>query len=301
MVSEAMSKDDRSPVTVGDFAAQAVTAQMLSEAFAEDGLVAEESAAELRVPAGAGLLDEVTRFVSDVLPQADTESVCDWIDRGTGKAEGRYWTLDPIDGTKGFLRGDQYAVCLALIDDGQVQLGAIACPEICVEEGSGSSEKGMLYFAELGKGAWGCPLDAPAQREEIHVSLRDDASQTRIFRSYEAAHTHGGKVDELAAALGVDVDPVRMDSQAKYAMLASGQGEALIRLLSPSRPDYREMIWDQAAGSVIVTEAGGCVTDLDGKSLDFRHGRTLAKNRGVLASNGRLHTALLEGLRTVGA
>jgi HAL2 family 3'(2'),5'-bisphosphate nucleotidase len=132
MVSEAMSKGDRSPVTVGDFAAQAVTAKMLAEAYPDDGLVAEESATELRVPAGAELLEEVTRFVSDVLPGADAKSVCDWIDRGAGVAKGRYWTLDPIDGTKGFLRGDQYAVCLALIDEGQVQLGAIACPELPV-------------------------------------------------------------------------------------------------------------------------------------------------------------------------
>jgi len=153
MVSEAMSKDDRSPVTVGDFAAQAITAQMLAEEFPRDGLVAEESATELRVPEGTVLLEEVTRFVNSMLPEANTASVCDWIDRGTAVAEGRYWTMDPIDGTKGFLRGDQYAVCLALVDDGQVQLGAMACPELSVEGGTESPDKGMLYFAELGTGA----------------------------------------------------------------------------------------------------------------------------------------------------
>ena len=86
-----------------------------------------------------------------------------------------------------------------------------------------------------------------------------------------------------------------MDSQAKYAVLAAGDGDVLLRLISPSRPDYREKIWDQAAGSIVIEEAGGRITDLDGKPLDFSHGRTLAKNRGILATNGHLHDAVLAG------
>jgi 3'(2'), 5'-bisphosphate nucleotidase len=92
-----------------------------------------------------------------------------------------------------------------------------------------------------------------------------------------------------------------MDSQAKYAVLAAGGGEVNLRLISPSAPDYRERIWDQAAGSICVEEAGGRVSDLDGKPLDFSHGRTLATNRGVLATNGKLHDALLAGLKEIGA
>jgi 3'(2'), 5'-bisphosphate nucleotidase len=92
-----------------------------------------------------------------------------------------------------------------------------------------------------------------------------------------------------------------MDSQAKYAVLAAGEGEVLLRLLSPTRPDYREKIWDQAAGSIVIEEAGGRITDLDGKSLDFSHGRTLAANRGVVATNGRLHDAVLDALKQLNA
>ena len=101
--------------------------------------------------------------------------------------------------------------------------------------------------------------------------------------------------------LGITTSPVAMDSQAKYAVLAAGEGDVLLRLISPSRPDYREMIWDQAAGSIVVTEAGGRITDLDNRPLDFTHGRTLAKNRGILATNGPLHDAILAGLRDIGA
>jgi 3'(2'), 5'-bisphosphate nucleotidase len=92
-----------------------------------------------------------------------------------------------------------------------------------------------------------------------------------------------------------------MDSQAKYVVLAAGAGDVLLRLISPSRPDYREKIWDQAAGSIVVTESGGRITDLDGKPLDFSQGRTLAQNRGILATNGHLHEAILAGLRKIGA
>jgi 3'(2'), 5'-bisphosphate nucleotidase len=66
-------------------------------------------------------------------------------------------------------------------------------------------------------------------------------------------------------------------------------------------PDYKEKIWDQGAGSIVVEEAGGRISDLHGRALDFTAGRTLAKNRGILASNGALHEAVLKGLEKIGA
>jgi 3'(2'), 5'-bisphosphate nucleotidase len=92
-----------------------------------------------------------------------------------------------------------------------------------------------------------------------------------------------------------------MDSQAKYAVLATGRGEIYLRLLSPRQPDYREKIWDQAAGSLLVDEAGGTVSDLHGKALDFSAGRELVNNRGVLATNGALHPAALRALEAIQA
>ena len=64
------------------------------------------------------------------------------------------WTLDPIDGTKGFLRGEQFAVCLALIVDGNVQLGVIGCPNLPANFNVPEGEKGCLFFAEKGQGAF---------------------------------------------------------------------------------------------------------------------------------------------------
>jgi 3'(2'), 5'-bisphosphate nucleotidase len=75
----------------------------------------------------------------------------------------------------------------------------------------------------------------------------------------------------------------------------------MIRLLSPDRLDYREKIWDQAAGAIILEEAGGRVSDLSGEPIDFSQGRTLKNNRGVLTTNGLLHEKVLQGLTAVRA
>ena len=115
MVGDAITKDDKSPVTVADFAAQAVVAHRLAARFPEAVLVGEESAGGLKDPASRSTLEQITRFVQTVEPSATADSVCEWIDRGSNEAPATYWTLDPVDGTKGFLRKDQYAVALALV------------------------------------------------------------------------------------------------------------------------------------------------------------------------------------------
>ena len=91
--------------------------------------------------------------------------------------------------------------------------------------------------------------------------------------------------------------PVRMDSQAKYAMVGGGEADVYLRL--PTRTGYYEKVWDHAGGVLIVQEAGGTVTDLYGKPLDFSHGRELRQNRGVIATNGSLHAAVLEAAQAV--
>ena len=206
-----------------------------------------------------------------------------------------------MDGTKGFLRGDQYAVALARIDTGRVEVGAVGCPELDIIHADEHRGRGTVAVAEVGQGAFYTTLDQQRAWQRLSVSDRTSPVDARLLRSVESAHTNSGAIGELIAVLGIGAPPVPMDSQAKYAVLAAGQGDVLLRLLSSSRPDYREMIWDQAAGSIIVAEAGGRVTDLDGKPLDFAHGRTLATNRGVLATNKKLHDAILQGLDQIGA
>lgn len=299
-ISSALSKDDRSPVTVADFASQALVGRSLSESFPDDPLVGEEDSSVLQQPSNEQTLNLVTQYVSRSFPQATPEKVCKWIDRGVGEPGARFWTLDPIDGTKGFLRGDQYAVALALIVDGQVQVGALGCPNLKDESLQDTNDAGLLMIAARGEGAWFGPLNGEVK--DFHrssVSPLNDPVQARLLRSFETGHTNVSQVDLIAAQLGIQAEPVRMDSQAKYALLAVGKGELYLRLLSPKQPDYREKIWDQAAGSLIVEESGGRVSDLFGKPLDFTAGRMLLNNRGILASNRHLHGQALQALQAV--
>jgi HAL2 family 3'(2'),5'-bisphosphate nucleotidase len=299
MTSPALTKSDRSPVTVADFAAQALVSSVLAEAFPNDPLVAEEDAADLRTPTGNSTLIQVTDFVGRFLSRITSQAVCEAIDRGTAAPAQRFWTLDPVDGTKGFLRGGQYAVALALIVDGQVQVGALGCPGLSEASRPDSRGPGSLVVAVRGQGVWSTPLNVNGGFIRLQASQRSDPGEARLLRSFEADHTNTDQLDAVIRALHIQAPPVAMDSQAKYAVLAAGAGDLLLRLLSPKQPDYREKIWDQAAGSLVVEEAGGCISDLEGRPLDFTVGRTLARNRGVLASNGYLHAVALQAARQV--
>lgn len=301
LVSQALTKDDRSPVTVADFAAQALVAHHLQVHFPQDVLVGEESAAALRAADNRAQLLQVSNFVARLELQADPESVLSWIDRGAADPGSRFWTLDPIDGTKGFLRGDQYAVALALVEDGQVQVGVLGCPNLRDGWQPDFDGPGSLLVAARRQGAWVLPLQGEGEARRVEVSAQADPARARVLRSFESGHTNVDQIDQFAQRLGVQAEPVRMDSQAKYAVLAVGHGELMLRLLSPKAPDYKEKIWDQAAGSLIVEEAGGQVSDLHGQPLDFSAGRTLKNNRGILASNQRLHQPALDALQAVNA
>jgi 3'(2'), 5'-bisphosphate nucleotidase len=306
MVAGAITKDDKSPVTVADFAVQALVARRLAEKLPGSTLIGEEHAAALRLEEGVTALDQVTAFVRTAIDDATPEEVCGLIDRGSGEPPQSFWTIDPIDGTKGFLRREQYAVALALVNDGDVELGVLGCPELTLREiqrfKPPAEAGGCLVAASRGLGTWWQPLDGTVdQWQRLTVSNREAAASARILRSVEKAHTNTDEIGQLASSLRISAEPVAMDSQAKYAVLAAGEGDVLLRLISPSRPDYREKIWDQAAGSIVVTEAGGRITDLDGRPLDFSHGRTLANNRGIVATNGHLHDAILQGLRDIRA
>ncbi len=301
LVSPALTKDDLSPVTVADFASQALIGNLLMETFPGDTLVAEEDSKRLRNTDTVDSLEKVTRFVKTIIPHATAHTVCDWIDHGGSKPTSRFWTLDPIDGTKGFLRGDQYAVALALIVEGKVRLGLLGCPKLVDSHLPNSNGPGSLLVAAYDQGAWTTNLDSPGSYQRLEVSSRSNPALARLLRSFESDHTNVNQIDEFSQAMGIKQEAVCMDSQAKYAVLSAGKGEILLRLLSPRKLDYREKIWDQAAGSIILEEAGGRITDLDGKKLDFRAGRELVHNRGILASNGVLHEPALQALRTIAA
>lgn len=277
-----MNKEDGSPVTIADYGSQAVVCALLQSS----PIVAEEGAQELC--SNSRLLDAVTATVSTFLSEATPARVCDWVDLGAGEPCGRFWTLDPVDGTKGFLRNDQYAVALALIEDGVVREGLLACPAM-VYAGS----LGAIFAARRGAGCTAYSLDLQPLGS-FSVNTVTDFKRARLAESVEAHHTDQQATERLLQKLQIESPPLRMDSQAKYAAVATGQAEIYLRLPNHRTPDYREKIWDHAAGSLIVEEAGGVVTDARGGALNWTTGRTLSSNSGlIVSSGGRLHETLI--------
>lgn len=384
-----LSKADASPVTVGDFASQAVVLQQLREAFPEDLLVAEEGSDALRGDedlcrrvleavrlggSGNGGGGEVSQWKDEDVWNAidlgrhdipDTSSPAmdddgDATSTTTVAKKRRVWCLDPIDGTKGFLRGryagGQYCVALALIEDGIPVVGVLGCPNLPVFDnddetndaktavgsqaayGEWSEEdiqadhhddaeskspflpdRGCLFVAVRGCGCYKIPLHALSSNngdvnvnidawEKLRVTPNDGSSIPPAEGTFCLGVERGfsdpaGTVLQMAEVVQgpdalTDEDDdgfrdirrsLRMDGQGKYGLLAGGRAEYFCRL---PKDGYVDWVWDVAAGYVVLTEAGGTLTDVNGQDIDFT-GVGLDGNaklpehvRGLIGSNG---------------
>jgi 3'(2'), 5'-bisphosphate nucleotidase len=329
--SQSILKSDRSPVTIADYGSQAIICKFIKEKFPNDVMVAEEDSTELKKPENSKILKQVTGYVNDFISVSSSEEICSWIDPfddpqvppfSTGKKaplrvnpeqapafrpgsrrvdlgshsiKDRFWVLDPIDGTKGFLRGDQYAIALALIENGSIQLGLLACPNLYVDKDQPNGKRGCLFFALRKKGSFQVGMDG-RHKQALSVSKVEDPQEASFTESVEPDHADHLFHQRLAQKLNILKPPLQMDSQAKYGIVARGEATLYLRVPSPSEPGYKEKIWDHAAGAIIAEEAGGKVTDISGNPLDFSCGIELVKNHGILVTNGILHNIVLKAL-----
>ncbi|KAJ6917146.1 hypothetical protein NC652_019507 [Populus alba x Populus x berolinensis] len=328
--SDVQSKSDKSPVTVADYGSQALVSYALQRELPSElfSLVAEEDSEDLLKDGGQETLERITKLVNDILASdgsysdstLSTEDIVKAIDCGKseGGSQGRHWVLDPIDGTKGmefltttcmllvecatyfeFLRGDQYAIALALLDEGTVVLGVLACPNLPLTSIAGGSQQslpgevGCLFFSVVGGGTYMQPLDS-SSAVKVQVNATDNPEEASLFESYEAAHSMHDLSSSIVKKLGVKAPPVRIDSQAKYGALSRGDGVIYLRF---PHKGYREKIWDHAAGCIVVSEAGGLVTDVAGNPLDFSRGRYLDLDTGIIVTNQKLMPSLLKAVR----
>ncbi|KAL3820493.1 hypothetical protein ACJIZ3_006398 [Penstemon smallii] len=254
-----------------------------------------------------------------------TSEVLEAISRcnSTGGQKGRFWVLDPVDGTLGFVRGDQYAVALALIEDGEPVLGVLGCPnypmkkewlnyqngyrEILSRLTSASTEKswdkGCVIYAKRGSGrAWMQPLVHkgkkfvwPNSARQIKVSTIDNPALATFCEPVEKANTSHSFTAGLAHSVGLRNQPLRVYSMVKYAAIARGDAEIMMKF---ARAGYKEKIWDHAAGVVIIQEAGGVVTDAGGHPLCFSKGMYLeGLDRGIIVCSGaKLHEKIIKAV-----
>lgn len=279
-----IAKDDGSPVTIADYGSQAIVCSVLQNL----PIVAEEDFSDLQ--SRPYLLNSVRQAVSDFIPEAAFDLA---ISIRTNDTATPFWTLDPIDGTKGFLRNDQYAIALALIEAGEVTQALLACPAMHYR-----NHHGLIFAASKDQGCIVYNLDL-VNLGPVKCNAPADIRSARLAESVESQHTDRVTTEQVLIALGITQDPLRMDSQAKYASVACGQADFYLRLPNPAQPHYREKIWDHAAGSFIVKEAGGIVTDSYGKNLVWSVGKELP-NQGIIASScATLHEAILGALAKI--
>uniref|UniRef100_A0A804RDE3 3'(2'),5'-bisphosphate nucleotidase n=1 Tax=Zea mays TaxID=4577 RepID=A0A804RDE3_MAIZE len=168
--SDIQSKADKTPVTVADYGSQVLVCLVLKKELPSHSfsIIAEEDSKDLREDGAQEIIEHITTLINETIVNDGSynmslskEDVLSAIDGGKseGGPSGRHWILDPIDGTKGFIRGDQYAVALGLLDEGKVVLGVLGCPNLPLKSTNKNNSSsfgdriGSLFFATIGCGA----------------------------------------------------------------------------------------------------------------------------------------------------
>lgn len=327
-----VSKDDLSPVTIADFAIQALLTSTLHAAFPNDKFVGEESADALR--ANPALLERVWQALQAIRVESTTiapvsshvifpdtpERMCeliDWCGEGIPHATGRVWVFDPIDGTENFVQGLVYAVNVALLVDSAQTLSVVGCPNMSMDvrypAGDHSLDpagEGCILLGVRGHGAWVRKLrggggggDAGEEEEVVQVKQIPRHAATEALedlRSVSAINTSGLSVvhGEVAGRLGVEFPGcVLLPWVIRWVLLALGVGNATWWVYR-SRSRLAK-IWDHAGAMLLFEEVGGKVSDVDGEPISMVAGRKMIANFGIIAAPAALHAKVLETVRDV--
>jgi 3'(2'), 5'-bisphosphate nucleotidase len=222
---EVEAKQDRSPVTEADRAAELVILAALARAAPGVPVIAEEEVAAGRIPT-----------------HDDT-----------------YFLVDPLDGTKEFVRGgDDYTVNIGLIEQGVPRLGVVFAPAT-----------GVLHGGSVGEGAW--VHDGSGRRP---IRTRERGEQITAVAS--KSHLNQATIDYLEAAVGT-CGYVSVGSSLKFCIVAEGGADIYPRASPTSE-------WDTAAGHAVLLAAGGIVDGPDGGPL--RYGKRAFLNRAFVATAG---------------
>jgi 3'(2'), 5'-bisphosphate nucleotidase len=188
---------------------------------------------------------------------------------------GRVWMVDPLDGTKDFVnRGTGFSVMIGLCENGVPVLGVVYAPA-----------KEMLLYAEKGKGAY---YEKRGRKKRLQVSdtptLEESGMVTRI------AYGEPRPLDEMLAKLNVACEIPEVSVGLKLGLIAQGTAEFNINT------NFRAGKWDTCAPQIILEEAGGKITDFDGKPLDYKKSSPKWE-RSYVASNSRLHEKIIDFIK----
>ena len=265
-------KNDNSPVTLADFASQIYIIAKLKQYFPNDEIIAEEENSEFIDHNAINLITKCLESL-DLAKEIDiTQSI-----GYRGISAERKWTIDPIDGTIGYQKGFPYAIGIGLIENLIPKICAIAVPNY--------NKKGLAIFsAEKGCGAQVSYNNGKSQF--IKVSNQNNLINANFCHSLHYDKPWVEEFIKIARLKNV----IQIDSMAKFCMVADGSVDLYIKPLDADR----SFIWDFMPGDLIVREAGGQVTDLNGDRLKFKENKCIWTSPGIVSSNGILQAQVLE-------
>jgi len=313
-----VNKSDDTPVTIADLTAQALVVGAIHHVFPNDTFLAEESAQILRED--NSLAERVWNFVSTSGQYAGSyfdeklwtpgskEQMLDVIDLGKGEGgpTGRFWILDPIDGTMTYMTNQQYAVCLCLVEDGVKKVAVQGCPNLSldklpmIEDSVDLSDKGgYIVSAVQGAGTFLQRLSDSQLEEPKRVPQKTAPGTIGELNNIESMKSSSMGHDRIKAVcdkLGITYPGVDLwAQQLKYIAMAVGGHDVMVRI--PASDYHRTAAWDHASGQLICEEVGIVMTDVYGKKHDYSKGRRLYDNWGDVAAPKEWHSRILEAVR----
>lgn len=315
-----LDKTDSTPVTIADFAAQALIIHTIHGVYPHDSFVGEEDSHALR--SNPTLLDRTWDLLCTV-PEGHRPATKDEMMRridlgaqGTCSPDTRAWVLDPVDGTATFMNGQQYAVCLSLVENGHQRVGVLGGPNLCLDDGSGQIREdvvdrdgyGYMLFAVEGEGAYQRKMTAPRDQDGERllpatklppVKQITDPADIRFIDSSCATSSNYEVHARVAETLGAPWPPHAdlWAAQLRYVAIAAGGCNVLLKV--PRQPTYRSKIWDHSGGMLLAQELGVRVTDLEGHAVDCGLGRTLAGCYGMVVAPDPVHGRVVQAVKDV--
>jgi 3'(2'), 5'-bisphosphate nucleotidase len=288
------SAKDTSPVTLADYGAQVILSRALQQHFPDDAILAEESARDFLALVAPEQRAQIVALLAEVLAVPITEAdVLQALDYGQQRQAHRVWTLDPIDGTKGYIGKRHYAVGMGILEVGKPVGCVMGCPAFG-QDIVGSEGTGAIFYAWDGA-AYRVPLAGGAP-EQIHVSTHTTPNNVILVQSYEEKHGNKERKAAVYEVSGFGQSRLyELDSMEKYALVATGVADVCLHI---PRKVSSFSTWDHAPGAALVQAAGGKVTDLDGSPIDFSQGTELPC-KGIIITNGVLHEKILAAVQQV--
>lgn len=316
-----LSKEDKSTVSVADFAVQALLIAAIHSTYPEDVFIAEEDTKDLRH--NLALVEQVWQLVQSthlndqkseqqLYSPKSKEEMLDLIDIGGSSGSGgqysstkRVWVIDPIDGTQTYLEGGQYVVVLSMLQDGEQKVAAFGCPQVALDHKISDSDvdpawSGYLVSAVQGNGAWIRPLSDGVLQEARKIEKRvENIQQVRLLESAQRQSLYFPHRKEIADRAGALWPPTNLFStQMKYIALSLRTADCYLRIPKARNKGFPH-IWDHAGGMLIAEESGCTITDIDGKRIDVTAGRDLINNFGVVAAQSSVHAKILKATQEV--